>query len=90
LFFVNPDAIADAMGLVSALVVEKELEDARAGEKAEVSAVDYNRKADGPYKAECIKASLSLRLSRKILPVSLESFVNSIRSIIQWRITLLI
>lgn len=38
------------MGLVSTLLVEEELEDAHAREKAEVSAVDYNRKANGPYK----------------------------------------
>jgi len=42
----------DAMGLVSALVVEQELEDARAREKAGVAAADCNPIGDGPYKAE--------------------------------------
>jgi hypothetical protein len=47
----TPDVTANAMGLVSTLVLEKEPEDARAREKPEpYTPVDYNKKADGPYK----------------------------------------
>ena len=62
LFFGNPHSMADTMHLISAFKVEEDLqqawmeererEDARAREKSEVSAADYNRKADGPYKEE--------------------------------------
>ncbi len=53
LFFGNRNALADTMRLVSALAVEKELEDARAREKADpYNPGDYNKKADEPYKKE--------------------------------------
>ena len=44
----------------------------------------------GSIRERFARPSLSLLLSHKILPVSLESLVISIRSIIQYRITLLI